>query len=206
MRGFYFITDPALSRAGIFCDVRSALKAGVKFIQYREKNKTTKEMLKEAMQLRKICRNAALIINDRVDIALSVGADGVHLGSDDLPYALARRLLGKRKIIGVTVHSLKEAIAAERQGADYLGVSPIFPTRTKIDAGKAKGAGLIKKISEHVSIPIIAIGGIDLSNAEKVIQAGAEGLCAISAVAGKSGVRKEIEKFQQLFRARCYNN
>jgi thiamine-phosphate pyrophosphorylase len=141
------------------------------------------------------------LINDSVDIALYVEADGVHLGSDDLPYSTARRLLGDKKIIGMTVHNLEEALEAQRLGADYLGVSPIFSTNTKSDAGKPVGAGLIKEIKKQVSLPIIAIGGITLGNASRVMQAGADGLCAISAVITKQDVKAEISKFQALFSA-----
>lgn len=200
MKGFYFITDVHLSRAGNMNDVRDALKAGVKVVQYRDKQSSTKEMYEEALKLRRICRKAVFLINDRVDIALSVNADGVHLGQDDLSYGVARKLLGENKMIGVTVHSLKEAKEAQRLGADYVSISPIFATQTKLDAGFPKGIALIKDIRKHIRIPIVAIGGINLSNASKVIEAGADALCAISAVVAKRNVRGEIEKFQTLFK------
>jgi len=199
MRGYYFITDAALSRAGNISDVKNALQANVGVVQYREKHKSTREMYEEALKLRRICKNVKLLINDRVDIALSVNADGVHLGREDLPYADARKLLGKNKIIGLTVHTLRQAIEAQKLGADYLGVSPIFTTKTKFDAGKAVGAKLIQKIKQRVRLPVIAIGGINLSNAKDVISAGADGLCAISAVVIARDVQLEIEKFQRLF-------
>lgn len=200
MKGYYFITDSSLSRAGNISDVKNALKAGVEIIQYRNKHASTKEMFEEALKLRKICKDATFLINDRVDIALAIGADGVHIGNDDMPYGVARKLLGKKKIIGVTVHSVKEAVEAQKMGADYLGVSPIFSTDTKKDAGIPVGVELIKEIKRFVSIPIIAIGGINLSNASGVIRAGADGLCAISAVVTKRDVKKEIQKFQELFK------
>jgi len=199
MRGFYFITDARLSSAGNISDVRNAMAAKVKIIQYRDKQASTKEMYEEAVQLRRICKNVTFLINDRIDIALSADADGVHLGQDDLPYATARKLLGKKKIIGVTVHSVEEAQEAQRLGADYVSISPIFATKTKIDAGIPKGITLIKKIREYISIPIVAIGGLNLSNAAEVIKAGADGLCAISVVVTKRDVKAEIEKFQELF-------
>ncbi|MFH1269757.1 MAG: thiamine phosphate synthase [Candidatus Omnitrophota bacterium] len=199
MKGYYFITDSALSRSGNAADVRSALRAGVRVVQYREKDKTTSQMYEEALALRKICKRAVFLVNDRVDIALSVKADGVHLGREDLPYAIARKLLGKNKIIGLTVHTLKEAIEAQRLGADYIGVSPIFATATKPNAGEPAGPELIAKIRKRISIPIIAIGGINLLNAAQVIRAGADGLCAISVVVIKPDVKREIKKFQDLF-------
>lgn len=199
IKGFYFITDSALSRKGNISDVKNALKAGVKIVQYREKYASTREMYAQALILRKICRKATFIVNDRVDIALAVGADGVHLGSQDMPYRQARKLLGVRKIIGLTVHSLKEARQAQNFGVDYIGVSPIFSTKTKADAGRPKGIGLIRLIKKEISLPIVAIGGIDLSRAKKVIDSGADALVAISAVVKSSDVSSEAAKFQSLF-------
>ena len=199
LRGYYFITDSMISRAGNTSDVKSALAAGVKVIQYRNKISGTKEMYDEALKLKSMCQGALFLVNDRLDIALSINADGVHLGCDDMPYAAARKLLGKNKIIGLTVHSVREAIQAQKAGADYVGVSPIFATKTKTDAGRPLGIGLLKEIRKRISIPIIAIGGINLSNAEEVVRAGADGLCAIRAVVTKPDVKKEIEKFQALF-------
>ena len=200
MRGFYFITDSRLSRRGNISDVKNALAVKVEVVQYREKSLNTKEMYEEALILRKICKNATFLINDRVDIALSVDADGVHLGQEDLPYRIARKLLGKKKIIGLTVHNVKEAAEAQESGADYISVSPIFSTSTKPDAGKATGTELIRNIKKRISLPIIAIGGINLSNAPQVIDAGADCVCAISAVVAKRDVRSEIEKFQALWK------
>jgi len=199
MKGYYFITDAGLSRAGSIKDVKNAIKAGVKVVQYRNKNKTTAELYKEAAALRCICKNVVLLINDQVDIALAVAADGVHLGQEDMPIKEARRLLGKKKIIGMTVHTVREAKEAQRLGADYLGVSPVFATATKPDAGEPAGIVLIKKIKKAVSLPLVAIGGITLENASQVIIAGADAVCAISAVVTKKDVKKEILKFQKLF-------
>lgn len=199
MTGYYFITDAALSRHGNIHDVKAAIAAGVEVVQYRAKEGSTRELCLEAARLRKLCRNSLFLINDRVDIALAVGADGVHLGQDDLPVPVARKLLGARRIIGVTTHTLAEAIQAERQGADYLGLSPIFSTVTKADAGKPAGLKLIERVRRAVKTPLIAIGGITLDNAPKVIGAGADGLCALSAVITSKNVKAEIQKFQRLF-------
>ena len=201
MKGYYFITDSGLSRAGNISDVKQAEACSVCAVQYRNKNAETREMYIEAVRLREICRNALFLINDRIDIALAVDADGVHLGQSDMPYSAARKMLGPEKIIGITVHNLAEAIAAQRSGADYLGVSPIFQTATKSDAGKPAGIALIEEIRAQVDIPLIAIGGINLANAPEVVRAGADGLCAISAVVAKKDVGREIERFQELFRA-----
>ena len=199
MKGFYFITDSGLSRKGIVSDVRNAVKAGVKVVQYREKNKPSCEMFREASILRRICKNITFLVNDRIDIALAVKADGVHLGQDDVFLSEARKLLGKKKIIGVTVHSLKEALIAQKQGADYLGVSPISPTGTKSDAGKPIGIDKLKEISKRVRIPIVALGGINLKNAKEVVKSGADSICAISAVLSKLDVYEEILKFRKAF-------
>ncbi|MDD5653301.1 MAG: thiamine phosphate synthase [Candidatus Omnitrophica bacterium] len=199
MKGFYFITDEHLSRRGLFHDVEDALKAGVKIVQYRNKALSTAEMFQEAAKLRKLCRRITFLINDRIDLALAVGADGVHLGQDDLPIQAARKILGKNKIIGLTVHSLAEAKLAFKKGANYLGVSPIFSTRTKLDAGKPVGCSLISKIKEKIDLPIVAVGGINLFNAKTVIYSGADCVAVISAVLAKKSVSAEIKKFQRLF-------
>ena len=149
--GFYFITDSGLSCAGNLSDVKNALAAGVKVVQYRNKAASTRQMFIEAQALRKLCKKITFIINDRVDIALGVNADGVHLGNNDLPYQVARMLLGRKKLIGLTVHSIEEAQDAQIDGADYLGVSAIFATQTKPDAGKPTGITLIRKIKVMLS-------------------------------------------------------
>ncbi len=199
MKGYYFITDSKLSRAGNVSDVQNAVAAGVEVVQYRRPDASTAELFAEAVVLRKLCCRTLFLINDRVDIAQAVEADGVHLGQEDLLLPAARQLLGKEKIIGLTVHSLAEARQAEAAGADYLGVSPIFTTQTKTDAGRPAGIQLIRQIKSAVKIPLVAIGGINLANAPEVIRAGADGLCAISAVVSREDIRAEIEKFQRLF-------
>jgi thiamine-phosphate pyrophosphorylase len=203
VKGYYFITDSKLSRAGNENDVRTAVSCGVKVVQYRNKNAETRLMYEEAVQLREICRDSGSIflINDRIDIALAAEADGVHLGQSDLPCLTARKLLGVEKIIGVTVHNLAEALSAENMRADYLGVSPIFQTATKPDAGKPAGISLIEEIRARVDIPLIAIGGINHCNAGEVVRAGADGLCAISCVVARENVKEEITKFQEIFAA-----
>jgi thiamine-phosphate pyrophosphorylase len=201
LSGYYFITDSKLSLAGNERDVITAVSCGVEVVQYRNKNAETREMYEEALRLASICRHAKslFLINDRLDIALAVDADGVHVGQSDMPCILARRLLGPDKIIGVTVHNLKEALKAETQGADYLGVSPIFETATKPDAGTAAGIGLLEEIREQVDIPLAAIGGINHANALQVIRAGADAICAISSVVAREDPAREIRMFQELF-------
>jgi len=199
IKGFYFITDARLSRAGNISDVKNALAAGVKVVQYRDKGACSADMYAEAQYLRRLCHRIIFLVNDRVDLALAVGADGVHLGQDDLPYKAARKLLGKKRIIGLTVHTLPEARAACAAGADYLGVSPIFATRTKPDAQDPVGPDLIRKIKKHTRVPLIAAGGIGLSRAAQVISVGADGVSAISAVVTYPDVQRRIKEFQKLF-------
>jgi thiamine-phosphate pyrophosphorylase len=197
--GFYFVTDSALTKKTIIDDVKSALKAGVKIMQYREKDKITKDMLSEAIQIKKLCAGRAiLLVNDRIDIALAADADGVHLGQDDMPYHEARKLLGAKKIIGITAHNAEEAVAAEKLGADYIGASPIFETKTKKDAGRQAGLQLIRDIKKSVRIPVVAIGGINLENITSVMQAGADSAAAISVVVTKDDVAEECRKFVEI--------
>lgn len=193
---FYFITDSKLSKKSIIGDVESALIAGVKIIQYREKDKSTKEMVEEAIQIKERCKDKAIfLINDRVDVALAANADGVHLGQEDMPYGTARLLLGHDKIIGLTAHNVEEALIAQEIGADYVGASPIFDTKTKLDAGNAVGIKLIEDIKQNIKVPIVGIGGINLDNVESVIKAGADSAVAISAVVVKDDVEEECRKF-----------
>ena len=159
----------------------------------------TREMYEEAVRLREICRNALFLINDRIDIAPGCRCRWCPPGTIGYALQCSQEDAGPEKIIGITVHNLAEALEAQRFGADYLGVSPIFQTATKPDAGKPAGIALIEKIRAHVDIPLIAIGGINLANAPEVIRAGADGLCAISAVVTKEDVGQEIRKFQELF-------
>ncbi len=146
MKGYYFITDTRLSLAGNARDVEQALAAGVRVVQHRDKEADTHAMIAEARILRRLCRSALFLVNDRVEVALAVDADGVHLGQEDLHYREARRLLGETKIIGITVNTVEQALEAASLGADYLGVSPIFATQTKPDAGEPAGLHLLREI------------------------------------------------------------
>ncbi len=157
--------------------------AGVVFFQYRAKNRTRRNIYETALGLARTARDlgALFMVNDHADIAAAVGADGVHLGQDDLSLREARMVLGRDKIIGISTHSLDQAIEADRSGADYIGFGPIFPTSTK-DAGKCQGAAGIEQIKRSVNIPVIAIGGIGHANVQEVIRHGADGVAVISAL------------------------
>ncbi len=189
----YFVTDSCLSRKGIISDVKSAVEAGCKIVQYREKNKSTKEMISEAVAIKKICEGKAVfLVNDRVDVAIAVDADGVHIGQSDISFEDARKILGDDKIIGLTVHNLDEAVDAERLGASYVGLAPIFETDTKEDIMVPCGVCMIEKVRQGVSLPIVAVGGISKDNIGDVIQAGADSVVCISAVVGSDDVFGEI--------------
>jgi thiamine-phosphate pyrophosphorylase len=199
---FYFITDSNLAMKSIYDDVIAALRAGVKIVQYREKSKSTKEMIEEAAKIKELCKDKAIfLINDRVDVALAVEADGVHLGQDDMPYEAARHMLGYDKVIGITVHNIEEAVAAQNLGADYVGASPVFETHSKKDAGKPAGLELIRAVRENIELPIVAIGGIKLDNLASVIEAGADSATALSAVLAKDDVEEEVRKFIEIINA-----
>jgi len=198
---FYLVTDSRLTRKGVLDDVGRALEAGCRIVQYREKEKSTREMVEEALRVGELCRGRAVfLVNDRVDVALAVGADGVHIGQDDMPCDAARRLLGADRIIGVTVHDVAEAVEAERLGADYVGLSPIFETGTKKDAGKACGVSMVRMVRERVSLPVVAIGGINMENVAGVIRAGADAAAAISAVVCADDVRAAVAGFVEAVR------
>ena len=184
LRGLYFLTDSSLSKQGIVEDVKQVLSAGCKIVQYRDKEKSSKEMVLKAGKIAKLCKeqNALFLVNDRLDIAQAVDADGVHLGQDDMPLKVARKILGSEKVIGITAHNLEEALQAEQDGADYVGVSPIFKTDTKKDAGEPVGIELVKEVKQKVKIPVVAIGGINGSNYKKILLNGADFIACSSYV------------------------
>ena len=198
---FYFITDSELSKNGIFSDVENAIKAGCKIIQYREKNKSTKDMIKEGNQLRETCNGRAIfLINDRIDIALAVDADGVHLGQDDMPLNCAKKLLGKDKIIGLTVHNLEESLAAESLGVDYIGLAPIFRTGTKEDARDPIGPKMIEIVREKVKIPIVAVGGIKRENIKDLIEVGADSIVSIYEILKADSIYDGVSDFIRIIK------
>jgi len=163
---------------------RAALGGGCRLLQFRDKNLSSRDLWAVGVELRELTwqYQARLIINDRVDIALAVEADGVHLGEEDLPLTAARKLLGPQAIIGASVSTPAQGRLAESEGANYLGVGPVYPTASKADAGEAIGPAVIASIRREVSAPVLAIGGINRDNIIEVIRAGADGVAVISAV------------------------
>lgn len=181
--GICLITDKSSCPLTVLEMARLALESGIKWIQYRDKSKNRLEAFRNAMALREITREfgACLIINDHADIAAAVGADGVHLGQEDLPALLARKVMGGDMIIGISTHNIDQAMAAESEGADYIGFGPVFHTETK-EAGLPRGIGYLRKIKDSIGIPVVAIGGIDLENCTSVLESGASAVAAASSI------------------------
>lgn len=197
----YVLTDAKLARGRSHEDVvAAALRGGATVIQYREKNATTRQLIEQATRLRALCRayHVPFIVNDRVDIALAVEADGVHVGPDDMPVALARQLMGRDKIVGASAGTVEEARAAIADGADYLGVGAIFATATKADAGEPIGLAGLQQIVRVSTVPVVGIGGINASNAASVIHAGANGVAVISAVVSADDVERATRELKAI--------
>ena len=182
---------------------QAAINGGASIIQLREKKFTTRQLIEVGREIALLTAEAGVtfIINDRADIALAVGADGVHLGQEDLRIDVARQILGPEKIIGVSTHNLKQALEAQLQGADYIGIGPLFENHSKDNGSAPVGLGLVKRIAEEVHIPKIAIGGIKACHVQEVINAGADGIAVIKAAlntpditASTAALRIELEK------------
>lgn len=198
----YVITDEKVSRGRTHLQVaEGAILGGADAIQLRDKQASGGRMYQAALRLRELTREAGvpLIVNDRIDIALAAGADGVHVGQEDLPASVARRLLGPGKILGVSAGSVEEAVRAERDGADYLGVGPVYDARgTKPDAREPAGLGLLEQIRGCTRLPIVAIGGIRDENARQVLEAGAGAVAVISAVAGAEDIADAAARLKRI--------
>lgn len=191
--GLYLILDQQYTKQDIVSVAIEALKAGIDVIQYREKILSKKEALAVARRLRDLTAKAGVmfIINDDPALALAVDSDGLHLGQEDIPVDIARRIVGKDKLIGLSTHSFEEAAAAGNLNVDYIGFGPIFHSKTKM-VTPPHGIEGIRKVREAVSLPIIAIGGIDQENVSEVIRAGANGVAVISAVLSAPDVVKAV--------------
>ena len=181
----HVITDTLLQKRFSHVELTEmAIAGGADTIQFRSKSGSTRGMINAAKQMKILCSGAGvpLIINDRVDIALAVGADGVHLGQDDFPIPVARKLLGPDAIIGGSAGDMEEAEKCLAEGADYIGVGPVYDTKSKTDAGEAMGIENLRIIAEKIPLPIIAIGGITVSDMDELLNAGAHGVAVISSV------------------------
>ena len=196
----YLLTDDAclMGRPLLEC-VEQALRAGVTLLQYRSKYKDGGAMYQEALALKELCDryDVPLIINDRVDVALAVGAAGVHVGQDDLPCSVVRQLVGSDFVIGVSAHNPEEARKAAADGADYLGCGAVFGTGTK--AGVAKlGLERLQNIRQAVTIPMVGIGGVKADNYAEVLATGADGAAIISGILAADDISAEVAKFVQV--------
>mgnify|MGYP001945745943 CR=1 FL=1 len=203
LSGLYGITDPILmpSLEQMLTQVESSLKGGVKIVQYRDKSSDQEKRFLEANALNQLCQkySTPLLINDDVELALKTGAAGVHLGQSDGSVAEARATLGNQAIIGVTCHdSLKLAIHAEKQGADYLAFGAFFPSQTKPDA-KPAPLQLLQEAKQKLSLPIVAIGGISVDNANQIINAGADMIAVIHALYAQNDIKATAQCFHQQF-------
>jgi len=199
----YLVADPAQSARPIEDIVAQALDGGATCVQLRAKSMTDREAIAIARRLRDRCRRfgALFVVNDRVDIALAAGADGAHLGVDDLPIEDARRLGGPEFVIGYSPETDEQAAKAARLGADYLGVGPVFGTASKADAGEPIGLESLRRRVTISGVPVVGIGGVTARNAGQVIDSGAAGVAVMSAILGASNPRQATEKLYSAVRS-----
>lgn len=200
----YGINGEAFSRGrGNIATVKLMLDAGVKVIQYREKDKSGCEQYRECQAIRELTRaaGATFIVNDRVDLALAVGADGVHVGQEDLPPEVVRRLVGDTMIVGLSTNTPEHAADAAAQGiVDYIGVGPVFATATKQDAAEAVGLELVEYVAKNVPLPFVPIGGIKEGNIAEVRRRGARIVAIISDIVGAEDVLGKVRSLQTIMR------
>lgn len=200
----YLVSDRSLlGGRDLLQEIKKAIKGGVSIVQLREKEASSRQFYNLAMTLKSELGSLGvpLIINDRLDIALAVDADGLHIGQDDLPFPAARQLLGPDKIIGLSASSRAEAEEGARLGADYLGVGPLFATPTKADAAMPTGLALLAGLKKELSLPLVAIGGINLDNVAAIRKSGADGVAVVSALMGSDDIemaaRRILAKWQK---------
>ena len=199
----YLVTDRELSRGRSIVDiVRAAVAGGVTCVQLREKRCATREFVDEARAVHELLAGTGipLIINDRIDVALAVGAEGVHLGQTDMLIADARRVVGKDMLIGISAECVDDAVRAQAEGADYVGISPVFSTPTKTDTAPALGLDGVARIRAAVSLPLVGIGGIGTDNAADVIRAGCDGVAVVSAIVSAADPRKAAAELKTIIR------
>ncbi len=197
----YLVTDKSDNVEEFLNTIEEAIKGGVSVVQIREKTAETLDFYNLALKVKEITTryNVPLIINDRVDVALAIDADGVHVGQSDMPCDITRKLIGPDKILGVSAHNIKEAKKAEKDGADYLGSGAVFPTPTKDDANRITKKDL-KEITDSVNIPVVAIGGINLDNANELKDTGIKGLSVVSAIMSSENPKKSSEELLKIFK------
>ncbi len=197
----YIVTDRELMSTKTLEEaVEQAIKGGCTLVQLREKTASSREFYQTALNIKAITDKykVPLIINDRVDIALAIDADGVHVGQSDLPAAVVRKIIGKDKILGVSAGCAEKAIEAQREGADYIGVGALFSTSTKTDA-KSVSKETLMKIIKEVSIPVVGIGGINEQNAAQLKNTGIDGIAVVSAIIAQKDIKLSAEKMLEIF-------
>ena len=196
----YLVTDKSDNVEKFLNTIEEAIKGGVTVVQIREKTADTLDFYNLALKVKEITTkyNTPLIINDRVDIALAIDADGVHVGQSDMPCDVTRKLIGEDKILGVSAATVDEAKKAQKDGADYIGTGAVFPTQTKDDADSVTKQEL-KEIVESIDIPVVAIGGINLDNASELIDTGIKGLSVVSAIMSSDNPKKSSEELLNIF-------
>ena len=195
----YLVTDSEILKDRDFYKcIEDAIKSGVTMVQLREKNTDGKEFLEKAIKLRELTNkyNVTFVINDRIDIAMLVDADGVHIGQSDIDAVSARKLLGDNKIIGVSARNLQEAKIAKENGADYLGIGAMFSTSTKSDA-KLVSFNTLEEIIKEVNLPFVLIGGITLDNVKKLKHFTPDGYALVSGILGTDDISKRVEKWYE---------
>jgi len=205
----HVLTDTVLQTSFSHLELaRMAIKGGADTIQFRQKVGATREMIEIVQQLKKLCKDSGvtLIVNDRLDVAIAAKADGVHLGQNDFPIPLARKLLGESRIIGGSAATLEEAQKCLAEGADYIGFGPVYPTASKEDADPVTGIKLLKQAVEIISLPIIAIGGISVENTPEVVRAGAKGIAVISAVCCQKNPEQATRALRQALQTELRGN
>lgn len=204
MHGLYLVTDRSLCINRPLSDViMQSVGGGVSYVQLREKGITTRLFVEEARAIKKILEpyRVPLIINDRIDVALACEAEGVHIGQDDMSYAIARKLMGPKAIIGLSVEEWKDVEECQKLDVDYIGVSPVFPTPTKTDTKGAWGLDGLAKIKAFSRHPLVAIGGINESNAADVIAAGADCIAVVSAICAATDPAAATRNFKNIIDA-----
>ena len=196
----YLVTDNSDDVEKFLKTIEEGIKGGVTVVQIREKTADTLEFYNLALKVKEITTkyDVPLIINDRVDVALAIDADGVHVGQSDMPCSVTRRLIGEDKILGVSAATIEEAKKAEKDGADYIGTGAVFPTATKDDAPKITKKDL-KEIVDSINIPVVAIGGITLENASQLNDTGIAGLSVVSAIMSSENPKESSEKLLNIF-------
>ena len=207
LSGLYVITDEGLCPGRTHAEIAAAaIAGGARIVQIRDKDACDRKFYEDALDLRRITREAGalFIVNDRVDIAAAVEADGINIGQTDMPLAAARKVVGKNMLIGISADTPEEARQVERDGADYIGYGPVFPTTTKLDAGPVSGLSMLREVCAASRLPVVAIGGISLENIASIAEAGAACAAVISAIVCAEDMaqatRELINEFESLRR------